>query len=133
MFGKCERQRLFCYNLIEKKINNLISHFLCCSYLNSIRMQSGEKVVLACPTARAAQVLEKVTQTKVTTIHRLLEWMPNKHTFTKNAYNKLDADTVRKTTCLLIALSLLIHLTVFIHPSIPPSTPIPRPFAYECI
>lgn len=57
-------------------------------------MQIGDNVVLACPTARAAQVLERVTGRDVTTIHRLLKWIPGKHTFEKNAFNKLQADTV---------------------------------------
>lgn len=50
--------------------------------------------MLACPTARAAQVLERVTGKDVTTIHRLLEWAPHKHVFEKNSFNKLNADTV---------------------------------------
>lgn len=54
----------------------------------------GKNVLLAAPTGRAAQRLTEVAASPAKTIHRLLEWVPNLHSFARNENNPLTAQAV---------------------------------------
>lgn len=54
----------------------------------------GKTVLLAAPTGRAAQRLTEVAASPAKTIHRLLEWVPNLHSFARDENNPLTAETV---------------------------------------
>lgn len=54
----------------------------------------GKTVALAAPTGRAAQRLTEVSAMQAKTIHRLLEWTPQNHGFTKDEFNPLTAQAV---------------------------------------
>ncbi len=54
----------------------------------------GKNVLLAAPTGRAAQRLTEVAASPAKTIHRLLEWVPNLHSFARDENNPLTAQTV---------------------------------------
>ena len=50
--------------------------------------------VLCAPTGRAACRLEELTKVEAKTIHRLLEWQPQREEFSRNAQNRLDAELI---------------------------------------
>lgn len=54
--------------------------------MHALADERGERVTLTCPTARAAQVLERVTGRPAVTIHRLLAWSPARSDFEVNAF-----------------------------------------------
>ncbi|MBF0440916.1 MAG: ATP-dependent RecD-like DNA helicase [Oligoflexales bacterium] len=54
----------------------------------------GKTVALAAPTGRAAQRLMELSSETAKTIHRLLEWNPEKSCFNKDSHNQLNADAV---------------------------------------
>lgn len=56
--------------------------------------QRRERVHLAAPTGRAAKRLEEATRRTAKTLHRLLEWVPQKGGFQRNQENPLDRGTV---------------------------------------
>ena len=55
---------------------------------------SHHKVALAAPTGRAAKRLGEATATTAMTIHRLLEYQPQRSAFARDSGNPLDADLV---------------------------------------
>jgi exodeoxyribonuclease V alpha subunit len=56
--------------------------------------QQGKRVMLACPTARAASVLSESVGLPAKTIHRLLEYNPQKRAFLRDARAPLECDAV---------------------------------------
>lgn len=54
----------------------------------------GLRICLAAPTGRAAKRLTESTGFEASTLHRLLEWSPEKRGFTRNAENELDCDVL---------------------------------------
>ena len=54
----------------------------------------NKKVVLACPTARAASVLSESVGQSASTIHRLLEYNPQEERYKRDQNNQLDADAL---------------------------------------
>ena len=54
----------------------------------------NKKVVLACPTARAASVLSEAVGQSASTIHRLLEYNPREERYKRDQNNQLDADAL---------------------------------------
>ena len=52
------------------------------------------KVLLACPTARAAAVLGEAVGMAACTIHRLLEYNPKENAFKRNRLNPLDVNAI---------------------------------------
>lgn len=62
--------------------------------LLAILERSGEEVLLAAPTGRAAKKLEEATGKGAKTIHRLLEFDPRNALFGRNEENPLSASTV---------------------------------------
>ncbi|KAL1514445.1 hypothetical protein AB1Y20_003544 [Prymnesium parvum] len=54
----------------------------------------GRRVAMACPTARAANVLADAVGRPASTIHRMLEYNPEKDTWKRNRLNPLDADAL---------------------------------------
>ena len=55
---------------------------------------SGHRVLLACPTARAASVLASAVGAPASTIHRLLKWNPREERFKRNAAEPLEAEAL---------------------------------------
>ena len=72
-------------------------------------MMAGKNVVLAAPTGRAAQRLSEVSGVPAKTLHRLLEWAPQKG-FQKNESNPLFGDTLLVDEASMIDLSLMSSL-----------------------
>jgi len=56
--------------------------------------EQGKRVMLACPTARAASVLSESVGLPAKTIHRLLEYNPQKKAFLRDARAPLECDAV---------------------------------------
>ena len=54
----------------------------------------NKRVVLACPTARAASVLSDAVGQPASTIHRLLEYNPQEERYRRDHNNRLDADAL---------------------------------------
>ena len=68
------------------------------------------KVILAAPTGRAAKRLAESTGREAKTIHRLLEYNPQKGGFGKNESSKLKADVIIIDEASMIDLILMHHL-----------------------
>ncbi|MCP3901463.1 MAG: AAA family ATPase, partial [Desulfobacteraceae bacterium] len=60
--------------------------------LCAIFKKMKQKVVLGAPTGRAARRLSEVTGQKAKTLHKLLEYDPDDHSFGKNHSNPFDLD-----------------------------------------
>ena len=56
--------------------------------------QQGRRVMLACPTARAAAVLSAAVGLPACTLHRLLEYNPQERAFKKNQLEPLETDAL---------------------------------------
>jgi exodeoxyribonuclease V alpha subunit len=56
--------------------------------------EPGLRIALAAPTGRAAQRLAESTGYPASTLHRLLEWAPEKRGFSKDAENPLELDAL---------------------------------------
>ena len=72
--------------------------------------KSGAKVILAAPTGRAAKRLAESTGRDAKTIHRLLEYNPQKGGFGKDESSKLKADVIIIDEASMIDLILMHHL-----------------------
>ncbi len=59
-----------------------------------IRIMQNQKIFLAAPTGRAAQRMTETSGIEASTIHRLLEYIPQKNTFNRNIKRPLTADVV---------------------------------------
>lgn len=57
-------------------------------------LNPGTKISLCAPTGRAAQRMAESTGREAKTIHRLLEWAPDRGGFQRNEENPIDADFV---------------------------------------
>lgn len=53
---------------------------------------ASDAILLAAPTARAAQRMQAVTGHEATTVHRLLQWSPQERSFLRNADHPVEAD-----------------------------------------
>ncbi len=67
-------------------------------------------VVLAAPTGRAAQRMSEVIGSEARTIHRLLEWTPEKNGFKKSEDDPLSADFLIIDECSMLDISLAASL-----------------------
>ena len=66
----------------------------------------GKRVVLAAPTGRASQRMSEVIEYEAKTIHRLLEWAPNKNGFKKDADDQLKLDYLIVDECSMLDINL---------------------------
>lgn len=60
----------------------------------AVYQRKNFSLLMAAPTGRAAKRMEVTTGHEAKTIHRLLEYNPKLHDFTRNQFNPLDADVV---------------------------------------
>lgn len=65
-----------------------------------------KRVVLAAPTGRAAQRMSEVIDVEAKTIHRLLEWSPEKGGFKKNEDDPLPLDSLIIDECSMLDIHL---------------------------
>ncbi len=70
----------------------------------------GHQWLLAAPTGRAAQRLAEATGSEARTLHRLLEYNPRTHDFSRNAQNPLDAEGVLIDEASMVDLRLMAAL-----------------------
>ena len=69
-----------------------------------------KNVILAAPTGRAAQRMTEVIGVEAKTIHRLLEWLPNKGDFKKSEDNPLELDFIIIDECSMLDINLAASL-----------------------
>ncbi len=74
------------------------------------------RVLLAAPTGRAAQRMTEVIGEEAKTLHRLLEWAPDKGGFKKNDQDHLDADFLIVDECSMLDISLAASLLKAVPP-----------------
>ena len=67
-------------------------------------------VQLAAPTGRAAKRMSEATGCEARTIHRLLKYIPGKHTFEYNRENRLEGDVFILDECSMIDIRLMQQL-----------------------
>jgi exodeoxyribonuclease V alpha subunit len=79
----------------------------CTKVLVQLLKAMKKHVLLAAPTGRAAQRMTEVIGSEAKTIHRLLEWAPNKNGFKRDEKSPLDTDflIVDETSMLDISLA----------------------------
>jgi exodeoxyribonuclease V alpha subunit len=65
-----------------------------------------KNVLLAAPTGRAAQRMTEVIGSQAKTLHRLLEWAPDKGGFKKDEKDQLNADFIILDECSMLDISL---------------------------
>lgn len=65
-----------------------------------------KKVTLAAPTGRAAQRMSEVIGHEAKTIHRLLEWAPDRNGFKRSEEDPLDVDFLIADECSMLDISL---------------------------
>jgi exodeoxyribonuclease V alpha subunit len=65
-----------------------------------------KKIILAAPTGRAAQRMSEVIGSESKTIHRLLEWAPQKNGFKKNENDPLNTDFLIIDECSMLDVNL---------------------------
>jgi len=75
------------------------------------------KYLLSAPTGRAAKRLEELTLHPAKTIHRLLEYSPEKNRFLRNAQNILKAHSIIVDEASMIDIQLFHALLQAIHPT----------------
>lgn len=75
-----------------------------------------QRVVLAAPTGRAAQRMTDVIGDEAKTIHRLLEWVPNKNGFKKGEEDPLQADFLIIDECSMLDITLAAALLKAVPP-----------------
>lgn len=78
----------------------------CTKVLVSLLKAMKKKVILAAPTGRAAQRMTEVIGFEAKTIHRLLEWAPN-----KNGFKRDDKDPI-KTDFLIVDETSMLDITL---------------------
>ena len=79
--------------------------------------QITPKIVMGAPTGRAAKRMSEATGWEAKTIHRLLEWSPQKMGFTRDSENPLSADVVVIDEASMIDTLLMYHLLKAIPPN----------------
>jgi len=84
--------------------------------LISIFDKKGLTVLLGAPTGRAAKRMEEATGREAKTIHRLLEYSPKQHTFTRDENNPLSADLVIIDESSMIDVRLMHSLLLAVPP-----------------
>lgn len=72
--------------------------------------RKGQRILLAAPTGRAAKRISDTTGRPAKTIHRLLEYSPQKGGFQRNRENPLPADLIIVDEASMIDILLLNHL-----------------------
>jgi exodeoxyribonuclease V alpha subunit len=84
-----------------------------------VRILQGLKlrILLAAPTGRAAKRMSEATGWEARTIHRLLEYSPQKGDFKKDQENPLEADVVIIDEASMVDILLMYHLLRAISPS----------------
>lgn len=70
----------------------------------------NKKVILAAPTGRAAQRMKEVIGLEAKTIHRLLEWAPEKNGFKKSEEDPLKIDFLLVDECSMLDINLAASL-----------------------
>ena len=78
---------------------------------------SGTKILLAAPTGRAAKRMSETTGLEAKTIHRLLEFSPQKGGFQKDETSPLDCQVLIVDEASMIDIILMHHLLKAIPPS----------------
>jgi exodeoxyribonuclease V alpha subunit len=73
----------------------------------SVFQRKNFTLLLAAPTGRAAKRMETATGYPSKTIHRLLEYNPKIHEFTRNEMNPLDADVIVLDEMSMVDVSLM--------------------------
>lgn len=76
----------------------------------------GLKILLAAPTGRAAKRMQEATGHEARTIHRLLEYSPQKNGFQRDQDYPLEADVVIVDEASMIDIILMYHLVKAIPP-----------------
>ncbi|MDH4233273.1 MAG: AAA family ATPase, partial [Nitrospirota bacterium] len=71
--------------------------------------RSGQRVLLAAPTGRAAKRMSETTGFEAKTIHRLLEFSPKNGGFKKNEQERLDADLIIIDEASMVDTILMYH------------------------
>ncbi len=84
-----------------------------------LRILQGLKlrILLAAPTGRAAKRMSEATGWEARTIHRLLEYSPQKGDFKKDQENPLEADVVIIDETSMVDILLMYHLLRAVSPS----------------
>jgi len=84
-----------------------------------LRVLQGLKlrILLAAPTGRAAKRMSEATGWEAKTIHRLLEYSPQKGDFKKDQENPLEADVVIIDEASMVDILLMYHLLRAVSPS----------------
>lgn len=75
-----------------------------------IYRRSGQGVMLAAPTGRAAKRMSEATGYEAKTIHRLLEYSPKNGGFKKNEGDRLDSDLIVIDEASMVDTILMYHL-----------------------
>ena len=78
--------------------------------ITHVYAKSGQKVVLAAPTGRAAKRMFEATGREAKTIHRLLEYSPKEARFKRDEEEPLDADLVVIDETSMVDTALMYHL-----------------------
>ncbi len=78
---------------------------------------AGRRVLLCAPTGRAAKRLSDATDREASTIHRLLQWNPQRREFQRDSANPLDAEIVLVDEASMVDLQLAGHLVAAVAPS----------------
>ena len=81
-----------------------------------IYRRSGQRVLLAAPTGRAAKRMSETTGFEAKTIHRLLEFSPKNGGFKKNEQERLDADLIIIDETSMVDTVLMHHLLKAVRP-----------------
>jgi exodeoxyribonuclease V alpha subunit len=82
----------------------------CTKALVELLRAMGLRVLLAAPTGRAAQRMTEVIGREAKTIHRLLEWAPDKNGFKRDDKEPLQADFLIVDECSMLDISLAASL-----------------------
>lgn len=78
--------------------------------LAEILAKKGLRLLLAAPTGRAAKRLEESTGRAASTLHRLLEFVPNVSRFTRDRQNPLEGDMLVVDETSMLDIQLAYHL-----------------------
>ncbi len=81
-----------------------------------IYRRSGQRVLLAAPTGRAAKRMSEATGFEAKTIHRLLEFSPKSNGFKKNEQERLEADLIIIDEISMVDTVLMHHLLKAVRP-----------------